>query len=175
MYARAVRTPPRLRRRRRTQSSAYEQCAKGCSFPDGQLDCIKYLKLGEKKTIRIPITDNIGKGTLTGIIVGIIWLGIASGLLVISKQLIITRRTEVSMLWLWIISAFLNVTLPLGPMTPYTRCPSKRTLTPLRIRFDPTAKANLSTSIFMVNPPDHQYERRRADEGRHHADGHLLG
>lgn len=63
----------------------------------------------EKKTIRIPITDNIGKGTLTGIIVGIIWLGIASGLLVISKQLIFTGRTEVSMLWLWIISAFLNV------------------------------------------------------------------
>ena len=47
MYAQAVRTPPRPRRGRRIQSSAFEQCAKGCAFPDVQLDCIKYLKLGD--------------------------------------------------------------------------------------------------------------------------------
>ena len=50
MYAQAVRTPPQPRHRggRRILSSASEQCAKGCAFPDVQLDCIKYLKLGEK-------------------------------------------------------------------------------------------------------------------------------
>ncbi len=47
MYAQAVRTPYRLRRGRRIQSSASEQCAKGRAFPDVQLDCIKYLKLGD--------------------------------------------------------------------------------------------------------------------------------
>ena len=47
MYAQAVRTSPPLRRGRRKQSSAYEQCAKGCAFSDVQLDCIKYLKLGD--------------------------------------------------------------------------------------------------------------------------------
>ena len=49
MYAQAVRTPPRLRNRggKLKQSSASEQCAKGCAFPDVQLDCIKYLKLGD--------------------------------------------------------------------------------------------------------------------------------
>ena len=47
MYAQALRTPPRLRRGREIQSSAYEQCAKGCAFSDVQLDCIKYLKLGD--------------------------------------------------------------------------------------------------------------------------------
>ena len=49
MYAQAVRIPPRLRHRggRRILSSASEQCAKGCAFPDVQLDCIKYLKLGD--------------------------------------------------------------------------------------------------------------------------------
>lgn len=47
MYAQAVRTPPRFWHRggRRIQSSASEQCAKGCAFPDVPLDCIKYLKL----------------------------------------------------------------------------------------------------------------------------------
>ena len=49
MYAQAVRTPPRFQHRggRRIQSSASEQCAKGCAFSDVGLDCIKYLKLGD--------------------------------------------------------------------------------------------------------------------------------
>ena len=47
MYAQAVRIPPVHRRGKRIQSSASEQCAKGCAFPDVQLDCIKYLKLGD--------------------------------------------------------------------------------------------------------------------------------
>lgn len=47
MYAQAVRIPPVHLRGKRIQSSASEQCAKGCAFPDVQLDCIKYLKLGD--------------------------------------------------------------------------------------------------------------------------------
>ena len=49
MYAQAVRIPPVHLRGKRIQSSASEQCAKGCAFPDVQLDCIKYLKLGEPR------------------------------------------------------------------------------------------------------------------------------
>ena len=48
MYAQAVRIPPVHLRGKRIQSSAFAQCAKGCAFPDVQLDCIKYLKLGEE-------------------------------------------------------------------------------------------------------------------------------
>ena len=47
MYAQAVRIPPVHLRGKRIQSSASEQCAKGCAFPDVQLACIKYLKLGD--------------------------------------------------------------------------------------------------------------------------------
>ena len=49
MYAPAIRIPPRHRHwsGRRIQSSASEQCAKGCAFSDVGLDCIKYLKLGD--------------------------------------------------------------------------------------------------------------------------------
>ena len=47
MYAQAVRIPPVHPRGKRIQSSAFAQCAKGCAFPDVQLDCIKYLKLGD--------------------------------------------------------------------------------------------------------------------------------
>lgn len=63
----------------------------------------------EKKSISIPIKENIGKGTLTGIVTGALWIGAASSILLISKQLEITGKNEVSHLWLWILSAFLNV------------------------------------------------------------------
>lgn len=63
----------------------------------------------EKKTVIIPIKENIGRGTLTGIVIGIIWIGAAASILIFSKQLEITDRNEVSLLWLWILSAFINV------------------------------------------------------------------
>ena len=63
----------------------------------------------EKKTVNVPIKENIGKGTLVGIAIGIIWIGAASSILIFSKQLKITGKNEVSLLWLWILSAFLNV------------------------------------------------------------------
>lgn len=63
----------------------------------------------EKKTVSIPIKENLGKGTLAGIAIGIIWIGAASSILIFSKQLEITGKNEVSFLWLWILSAFLNV------------------------------------------------------------------
>ena len=57
MYAQAVRIPPVHLRGKRIQSSASEQCAKGCAFPDVQLDCIKYLKLGDAQLL-ITIQDS---------------------------------------------------------------------------------------------------------------------
>ena len=57
MYAQAVRIPPVHLRGKRIQSSAFAQCAKGCAFLDVQLDCIKYLKLGDAKLL-ITIQDS---------------------------------------------------------------------------------------------------------------------
>ena len=63
----------------------------------------------EKRTVNIPIKENAVKGTLTGIVTGIVWIGAAASILIFSKQLEITGKNEVSRLWLWILSAFLNV------------------------------------------------------------------
>ena len=63
----------------------------------------------DKKTVNIPIKENIGKGSLTGVVIGIIWIGVASSILIVTKQLEISGKNEVSLLWLWVISAFLNV------------------------------------------------------------------
>ena len=65
----------------------------------------------EKKTVKIPVANNAGKGTLIGIITGFVWIGLSAGILLCTHQLSITGKNEVSMLWLWIISAFINVVM----------------------------------------------------------------
>ena len=63
----------------------------------------------EKKSIKIPLKKNIIKGFLIGTVIGFVWIGIASAILILSKQLIIVEKNDIPSLWLWIISAFLNV------------------------------------------------------------------
>ena len=65
----------------------------------------------EKRTVNIPVKENIGKGTLTGIVIGVIWIGVAASILIFTKQMKFTGKNEVSLLWLWILSAFLNVVM----------------------------------------------------------------
>jgi hypothetical protein len=63
----------------------------------------------EKRKIKIPVMQNIGRGILIGSLSGIIWIGAATGILVLTKQLTVTARHDIPLLWLWIISAFINV------------------------------------------------------------------
>ena len=63
----------------------------------------------EKKEVRIPVVENFAKGTAVGTIAGLFWLGAASLILIIAGALTITGRESVPKLWLWIISAFINV------------------------------------------------------------------
>jgi membrane protease YdiL (CAAX protease family) len=65
----------------------------------------------EKRTIKIPVADHAGKGTLIGVIIGSVWIGLSAGILLGTHQLTIAGKNEVSMLWLWIISAFINVVM----------------------------------------------------------------
>ena len=63
----------------------------------------------EKRKIKIPIIRNIGMGTLIGSLSGIVWIGAAAGILLLTGQLTITAKQDVPMLWLWIISTLINV------------------------------------------------------------------
>ncbi len=65
----------------------------------------------DKRTIKIPIINNIGKGTLTGTIIGFVWIGAAATILFLSKQIFVTGKNQIPLLWLWIISAFINVVM----------------------------------------------------------------
>jgi hypothetical protein len=63
----------------------------------------------EKRKIKIPVMQNIGRGVLAGSLSGIVWIGAAAGILVLTKQLTVTAKNDIPMLWLWILSAFINV------------------------------------------------------------------
>lgn len=63
----------------------------------------------EKRRVKIPIAEHAGTGTMVGIFVGFVWIGLSAGILLATHQLEITGKNEISMLWLWIISAFINV------------------------------------------------------------------
>lgn len=52
---------------------------------------------------------NCLKGTIVGIFVGIIWIGLSVIILFSSRQLEIIEENNVTLLWLWILSAFINV------------------------------------------------------------------
>lgn len=63
----------------------------------------------EKGEVKIPIMKNFLKGTIVGIFVGIIWIGLSVIILFSSRQLEIIEKNNVTLLWLWILSAFINV------------------------------------------------------------------
>lgn len=65
----------------------------------------------EKQKLRIPINNNSLKGLIIGIFVGILWIGVPAGLLILTRHLSITEIKNVPVLWIWIISAFINVVM----------------------------------------------------------------
>ncbi len=65
----------------------------------------------ERGEVKIPVTENGTKGTIVGVVVGIVWIGLSTTILLTSKQLEIVEKNDVHMLWLWIFSAFINVTM----------------------------------------------------------------
>lgn len=65
----------------------------------------------EKQELKIPINNNPLKGLLIGIFVGALWIGVSAGLLILTRHLSIIEIKNVPVLWIWIISAFINVVM----------------------------------------------------------------
>ena len=67
--------------------------------------------LFENMSTKILFNENIAKGILTGTIVGFLWIGIPSTILIFSKQLIVAEKNTISFILLWITSASINVVM----------------------------------------------------------------
>ena len=65
----------------------------------------------EKGKVKIPVFQNLAKGSAVGFVTGAVWLGMSVGLLTLFGSLHITAKNEVGWLGLWIISAFLNTVM----------------------------------------------------------------
>lgn len=63
----------------------------------------------ENGKVSIPIFNNALKGSAIGIITGVLWIIIPIGILYFTKNLEISKGNAVNKLWLWILSAFINV------------------------------------------------------------------
>ena len=62
----------------------------------------------EKKKVPLNIVSSPLKNFAVGIIAGIVWLGVAIVILILTGTMMIVGHNAVTMLWLWIISVFLN-------------------------------------------------------------------
>ncbi len=62
----------------------------------------------EKKNVRIFALSSPFRNCLIGIISGIVWLGLSFCIMSLCSVLKITQVNPISMLWLWILSAFIN-------------------------------------------------------------------
>lgn len=65
----------------------------------------------DKDNIRIPIFSGFSRGMANGFLIGIIWFGVCELILSMTGIFNVYNVNKVSMLWLWIISAFLNVVI----------------------------------------------------------------
>ncbi|MCI6754718.1 MAG: type II CAAX endopeptidase family protein [Lachnospiraceae bacterium] len=65
----------------------------------------------EKGKVKIPLRHHAVRGALTGIAVGLVWIGLSAGILLLTHQLMISGKNDVDMPGLWILSAFLNVVM----------------------------------------------------------------
>jgi membrane protease YdiL (CAAX protease family) len=69
------------------------------------------LILIERRKVTVPIRKHAGKGALVGLIVGIVWIGLSAEVLLATHQLTIAGANMIQLLWLWILSAFVNVVM----------------------------------------------------------------
>ena len=60
-------------------------------------------------TVHIPVREHAGRALASGTLSGILWIGLSAGILLFSKQIVITGKNEVDRLWIWILAVFLNV------------------------------------------------------------------
>ncbi len=63
----------------------------------------------EKRELPILAISNFGKGTIYGLTSGVAWLGLTTLVFYLFGIMEVESRNPIDMLWLWIISAFLNV------------------------------------------------------------------
>lgn len=65
----------------------------------------------EKRKIQLHLINNPAHNSILGVITGLIWLGSSTGILFLTGSVHIESRNHISMLWLWILSAFINTVM----------------------------------------------------------------
>ncbi len=64
--------------------------------------------LADKRKIRLHLAERPAYNIALGLVTGAVWLGCAVGILYLAGAIRFEGRNEISMLWLWLLSALLN-------------------------------------------------------------------
>ncbi len=64
--------------------------------------------LADKRKIRLHLAERPAYNIVLGLVTGAVWLGGAVGILYLAGAIRFEGRNEISMLWLWLLSALLN-------------------------------------------------------------------
>ncbi len=75
----------------------------------GTVLCTMIFYFIEKREIPILAISNFGKGTFYGLTSGVAWLGLTTLVFYLFGVMKVESMNPIDMLWLWVISAFLNV------------------------------------------------------------------
>ncbi len=70
---------------------------------------LEMIRKGDVPRAMVPIRRNAAQGAVAGFLIGLVWIETAAVILLLSNQISIVGSSEVSFLWLWIISACINV------------------------------------------------------------------
>lgn len=65
----------------------------------------------EKKKLKLHIFFSPLKSSAIGLVTGIVWLGVVTAVLMLFETMKITEYNATSMLWLWILSVFINTVM----------------------------------------------------------------
>ena len=65
----------------------------------------------EKRKTQLHLINNPSHSSILGIITGLIWLSSSAGILLLTRSVHIEGNNHISMLWLWILSAFINTVM----------------------------------------------------------------
>ncbi|MFP7494630.1 type II CAAX endopeptidase family protein [Terribacillus saccharophilus] len=72
---------------------------------------ICFVYLIERGKIKVPVTVNLPKNLLTGIVIGIIWLGSVAAILLLTKTMHIQGVNPIAYFWIWVLASLLNTVM----------------------------------------------------------------
>ncbi|MBK3495542.1 CPBP family intramembrane metalloprotease [Viridibacillus sp. YIM B01967] len=72
---------------------------------------IIFILVIEKRKVQIPVGSRFFKSSLTGVVIGVLWLGSVVAVLLLTKTMSLQGQNNIDHIWIWILALLLNVAM----------------------------------------------------------------